>query len=54
MVSGLLVLLDDIAKILDDVATMTKVAVKKSEATLRVCVFCEGDMCFEAGIPREV
>lgn len=34
MASGLLVLLDDIAMILDDVATMTKVAVKKSAGIL--------------------
>ncbi len=34
MASGLLVLLDDIAMILDDVAAMTKVAVKKSAGIL--------------------
>ncbi len=34
MASGLLVLLDDIAMILDDVATMTKVAVKKTAGIL--------------------
>ena len=34
MASGLLVLLDDIAMILDDVATMTRVAVKKSAGIL--------------------
>jgi uncharacterized protein len=34
MASGLLMLLDDIASVLDDVATMTKVAVKKTSGVL--------------------
>lgn len=34
MASGLLLLLDDIASVLDDVATLTKVAVKKTSGFL--------------------